>query len=570
MPIAETQHASNAGAPTFDPSWAPPNPGPWMQDRAHTPAPNSRISVELYPDGFTRGFAETTDAYGALVTLVMASVNGYTYHQVKPFDLPGPDGPMSPEQIGAEFGRRIEAAAGAFGSQLWLDHLRVWDTEYKPDSLRLHRDLNTPDLSVLDTDELRAHIDRCAVHLKEMVYQHHRFNMSAMLPVGDFALQVSEWTGMPPSVLFKALEGASPVSSLIPPEMTAAVDALRADAESCRLVAVVDGNEEAAAQRLALVATRLPAVADYLKATRYRLVDGFDVTRPTLGECPNLVLGKFAAALACDPEAASARAAAFAEGIRTDLPVEKRAAFDELLGNARACYRLRDERGIYSDVSAFGLMRLAMLEVGRRMVASGRLHSVDDVLEADSKELAALLDGSAEPSADELCRRAIDRQALTVAGSPRFLGPPPPEPPPVDQLPPPLARVMSALGFMIDGVLGELPEPGGTDTVINGIAIGNGTYEGRARVARTFLEILELEPGEVLVTPSTGEAMNSMIHLVGAIVTDHGSFASHAAIMARELGFPAVVGTADGSRRIPNGARVRVNGDTGEVTILSS
>ena len=570
VPVTDNENANAANRSSFDSSWSPPNPGPWMQDRAHTPAPNSRISIELYPDAFTRGFAETTGEYGALVTLGMASVNGYTYHQVQPFDLPGPDGPMSPEQIGAEFGRRIEVAAGAFGGQLWHEHLRLWDNECKPQSLRAHRELNTLDLRSLDANELRAHVEQCAAHLKAMVYQHHRFNMSAMLPVGDFAVQASAWTGLAPSVLFRALEGASPVSSLIPPEMTAAVNALRGDIESCRLIGTVDGNDEAAAQRLTAIAARLPAVSEYLHDTSYRLVDGFDVTRPTLGECPSLVLGKFAAALASDPDAASARAAAFAETVRENLSVDHRVAFDELLGHARACYRLRDERGIYSDISAFGLMRLAMLEVGRRAVASHRLHAVDDVLEADSKELDALLDGSAQPTADELRQRGIDRLALTVVGSPRFLGPPPPEPPPVDQLPPPLARVMSALGFMIDGILGELSEPGGTDTLVNGIAIGNGTYEGRARVARTFLEILELEPGEVLVTPSTGEAMNSMIHLVGAIVTDHGSFASHAAIMARELGFPAVVGTADGSRRIPNGAMVRVNGDTGEVTVLSS
>jgi rifampicin phosphotransferase len=72
----------------------------------------------------------------------------------------------------------------------------------------------------------------------------------------------------------------------------------------------------------------------------------------------------------------------------------------------------------------------------------------------------------------------------------------------------------------------------------------------------------------VLVAPSTGEAFNSMLHLVGAMVTDHGSFASHAAIVSREMGIPAVVGTVDGSRRIPDGARVRVDGTAGTVTIL--
>lgn len=59
-----------------------------------------------------------------------------------------------------------------------------------------------------------------------------------------------------------------------------------------------------------------------------------------------------------------------------------------------------------------------------------------------------------------------------------------------------------------------------------------------------------------------------MLHLVRAIVTDHGSYASHAGIVSREMGIPAVVGTVDGSRRIPDGARVRVDGTAGEVTVL--
>ena len=62
---------------------------------------------------------------------------------------------------------------------------------------------------------------------------------------------------------------------------------------------------------------------------------------------------------------------------------------------------------------------------------------------------------------------------------------------------------------------------------------------------------MELRDGEVLVTSATGESFNSFLHVVGAIVTDHGSFASHAAIMGREMGFPAVVGTVDGTQSHP-------------------
>ena len=230
--------------------------------------------------------------------------------------------------------------------------------------------------------------------------------------------------------------------------------------------------------------------------------------------------------------------------------------------------RLRDERGIDSDTSAIGLLRLAMREAGRRLTASGVLADPEEAVEAGLDELTALLRGQATIAAADLRARAALRVALGTDTAPPTLGPPMPHPPPVDQLPPPLARVMSSVGFCVDGVLGELSAPGGDDRLVMGIGAGSGSYEGLARVVIDFEDLFLLEPGEVLVTPSTMESFNAMLHLVGAIVTDHGSFASHAAIMARELGFPAVVGTVDATRRIRTGAYVRVDASSGEVTVL--
>ena len=107
-----------------------------------------------------------------------------------------------------------------------------------------------------------------------------------------------------------------------------------------------------------------------------------------------------------------------------------------------------------------------------------------------------------------------------------------------------------------------------TSNVVIGIGGSAGVYVGPARIVRNFDDLMELVDGEVLVTSATGESFNSFLHVVGAIVTDHGSFASHAAIMGREMGFPAVVGTVDGTRRIPNGALVRVDGKAGTVEIV--
>lgn len=82
-------------------------------------------------------------------------------------------------------------------------------------------------------------------------------------------------------------------------------------------------------------------------------------------------------------------------------------------------------------------------------------------------------------------------------------------------------------------------------------------------------DLFEIQQGDVLVAQTTGEAFNSMIHLVGAIVTDHGSYISHAAIVARECGLPAVVGCINATQRLQQGQRVRVDGGSGEVTVLA-
>ena len=129
---------------------------------------------------------------------------------------------------------------------------------------------------------------------------------------------------------------------------------------------------------------------------------------------------------------------------------------------------------------------------------------------------------------------------------------------------------MSALGFYIEGVLGDLETPMGDAEMIIGVGGSAGVYEGPARIVRNFDDLFELVEGEVLVTSATGESFNAFLTLVGAIVTDHGSFASHAAIMGREMGVPAVVGCVDATSRISTGMVVRVDGKAGTVTVVAA
>jgi pyruvate,water dikinase len=110
---------------------------------------------------------------------------------------------------------------------------------------------------------------------------------------------------------------------------------------------------------------------------------------------------------------------------------------------------------------------------------------------------------------------------------------------------------------------------GDADMII-GVGGSAGTYEGPACVVRNFDDLFTLVEGDVLVTSATGESFNALLARVGAIVTDHGSFASHAAIMGREMGVPVVVGTVDATTRISAGMLVRVDGDAGTVTVIGA
>lgn len=545
--------------------WDPPGPGPWQQDSAHTPVSQTLAVQGVYPPGFNRGFTETFARYGLLLDrLAMGVVNGFTYHQPQPFDLPGPDGPMSEEAIGAEFGRRLGVAAEALETRRWLADLDDWDTNWKPAAIARHRELGDVDLASLDDAALVEHLQAAGDHVSDMVYQHHRFNVAAILPVGDFALQAAAMLGVDPTTLFQALDGYSPISAVASDELAPVIDAIGKEPE---LAAIVTGTGDPA-DRLAELRARCPEVNDYVRTAGPRLLDGFDVVSPTQGERPELLLGRIAAALDADPDEARTRSDAFAAELRARLSPDQQATFDELLADARAVYRLRDERGIYSDVTAIGLLRLAMLEGGRRLAAAGTVPQPELVLDATIEELSALLSGAPSVDVATLTERRDRRAALTAAGPPRFLGPPPPAPPPADQLPPPLNRFMSAVGFCIEGILGQLDSAGGDATTIMGIPASPGSYEGIARVVRSLDELERVQPGDVLVAPATSEAFTAMLHLVEGIVTDHGSFVSHAAIVSREMGIPAVVGAVDASRRIPDGARIRIDGGTGQVTIL--
>lgn len=107
-----------------------------------------------------------------------------------------------------------------------------------------------------------------------------------------------------------------------------------------------------------------------------------------------------------------------------------------------------------------------------------------------------------------------------------------------------------------------------SDTALKGTPASSGVYEG---VVRVILDPVgaRLEPGEVLVAPGTDPAWTPLFLSAGALVVETGGAMSHGAVVAREYGIPAVVGVPDATRLLATGRRVKVDGESGTVTVIS-
>ena len=512
----------------------------------------TRYWQETHPPAIKKGTSDFARFYGLLIDgLQMGYVNGFGYRQV----LPVPD---------AEIPERFKRAEQVFAQKLWQEQLRDWDENCKPSSIATHRELQAVNPDVLSDTELVAYLKRSRDHHSAMIAQHMRFTAGALLPIGDFLAHVGDWTGLPPSELLGLMRGSAEVSAGGSDEMQRLKRAFTQDPAAREILASDGDPVQVLASLRSLKGEVGQAISGYLDLVGNRLIDGFDIAEPTALELPDALLRAIRIAISGEAQVTSDDAH-IAE-IRTQVPAEHRAQFDQLLGEARLTYRLRDERGVYSDIWASGIMRRAALAAGRRVASRGRIATPDQMLEASLDEMCALAGGDG-PSADELAKRAEYRSTHTAKEAPPFLGPPEPPPPDLGALPPSVARVMRAIFIALGHLFGS-SQAQHEEKVLYGLAASKGMYEGPARRVSGPAQFGRIVKGDVLVTESTTEAFNILLPLLGGIVTDAGGLLSHAAIVSREYGIPGVVGTREATERIADGVLVRVDGDAGEVTVL--
>lgn len=282
-----------------------------------------------------------------------------------------------------------------------------------------------------------------------------------------------------------------------------------------------------------------------------------DLRLASWAEAPRLLLGGIVSRIrqpampSREREAALARRAnELADGVRAALAdrPDELARFETIVAHAREIGYLTEGHNYWIDRMSQARLRTLSMRVGRRLAREGVLAAPDDVFFLGRDEVAAALrDGT--PRQDLVLDRRAEHERNERLSPPYYVGKVPEKPPTGDRFDGP--RVVST-----------------ESDVLRGTGASAGIVTGPARIALSQDDFGRIQPGDIIVCPSSNPSWVPVFTIAGGLVTNTGGVLSHAAVVAREFGLPAVVGTGDATTRIADGRLVEIDGTTGTVRLL--
>ena len=224
---------------------------------------------------------------------------------------------------------------------------------------------------------------------------------------------------------------------------------------------------------------------------------------------------------------------------------------------------LTPDHHFYMDQGTYARVRLVFMAIGRKLAAQGIFSQPDDVFFLKYDELRMLSANSSALDARALVKQRRDTREAAFSVHPRnWVG---------------TISEWSLYGEPYKGLWGwpdifikaaeMADQPTGT---IRGLPASAGVAEGTARIVESPEQFDQVRKGDILVCKMTNPAWVVVFTKIGGLITDAGGALSHPAVVSREFGIPAVVGTGVATQKIRNGQRVRVNGAAGIVEILES
>ena len=298
----------------------------------------------------------------------------------------------------------------------------------------------------------------------------------------------------------------------------------------------------------------------YLQQYGWR-TGSLDITEPSWVEEPRRAIDHARLLLrvetdpAIEQQRGAERAEARAEECRAKLADDpaKLGEFNALYAAAKQYPRIQENHNFYLDQKFRALVRRPFIEVGRRMAAAGLLAEAGDVVYLPLAEVQAFLAGDRSDRKAAVSERRAEMERWRQRVPPPVLG----------ALPLDLPQDPFWSDFF-----GVPPEPSSDPKVVKGTGASRGTVTGTARVIRSLAETDRVEEGDILVCDMTTPAWTPLFAGLSGIVADSGGMLSHCAVLAREYGLPCVTGTIVGTRVIPDGAQITIDGGQGIVRIL--
>jgi pyruvate, water dikinase len=248
---------------------------------------------------------------------------------------------------------------------------------------------------------------------------------------------------------------------------------------------------------------------------------------------------------------------------------EEKAAFDQMLGLCRLVFPFVEDHKFYCEHWFTSQFFSRIREFGALLARSGVLADAEDVFQLHHTEVdQALSDvmlawAAGGPPLGARYWQPIVAERKRMLSALRDWSPPPALGPVPEALNDPAVRML--WGVTQERIRAWLSPAEGE---IRGFGASSGVVEGVARVLTDVNQIGEIRDGEILVCPVTAPSWAPVFGKIKAAVSDIGGSMSHAAIVAREYGLPAVVGTGDATKRIRTGQRIRVDGDRGTVQVI--
>jgi len=526
----------------------------WFQDVMHNPMPVSPLNATLFQPAFSAGATRAIGRLSMPISGIRTSVqNGYVYLGRAPAE-------GSPAELEARF-----AEMQRLTMELAPTILKDWRETFEPKVLARAKHILSFDYEHLSAAEIAGFARTFHDELVDVWDTHMRVNIPPMNAVfgleemlhavlGDAAVTQSR-------LLLQGFDNKSIETARALWELSRWIRSDAALMEAVLAARVRGGEVVLAAHPLAAeFQARLRA---FLDTYGWRSDQFFEIAHKSWHEDPSTPLTELKRYIATDdshdPFTAHRRQAAERDRLVGELaarlPAELQPQFHGMLHMAQQYVPIAEDHNFTIDQKFTAVIRHAFVQLGRKLVAEGRLGDAEDVFYLTYPEILSVADGDVAADLNAAARQrrqALARQARMTA--PLSIGTPPPADAPVD----PLVAKFFGVGMT----------PSGDPNVVTGHPCSAGTVTGEAKVVLTLEEAGKVNPGDILVCRMTMPAWTPLFGVVAAVVADSGGPLSHCAIVAREYEIPCVAGTTNGTALIKDGMQVRVDGATGIVTIL--